>query len=81
MMTEMSRVADSHAWCVQGNIVVLDAGSRPGASKINTADDCCNACRQNSQVSASSACLSQGPIWAPGSVFLTEMSLCFSWAS
>ena len=30
---------------------MLDAGSQPGASKIQTADDCCNACRQNSQVS------------------------------
>ena len=36
---------------MQGEIIVLDAGSQPGASKIQTADDCCNACRQNSQVS------------------------------
>ena len=36
---------------LQGEIIVLDAGSQPGASKIQTADDCCNACRQNSQVS------------------------------
>ena len=47
-----SWVADGHICRTQGDIVVLDAGSRPGASKITTADDCCNACRQNDQVSA-----------------------------
>ena len=39
---------------------MLDAGSLPGASKITTADDCCNACRQNDQVSACGATLSIG---------------------
>ena len=36
---------------MQGNIIILDAGSQPGASPIATANDCCNACRQNDQVS------------------------------
>ena len=34
---------------------MLDAGSQPGASPITTADDCCNACRQNDQVCTNNA--------------------------
>ena len=36
---------------MQGDIVLLDVNSRQQGQQVVTADDCCNACRQNRHVS------------------------------